>query len=276
VESLTPSYLSPDSIKQVAKSLVFSWRFWLPFFTALLLGYLSILKIVGTVAERQTNKFLRELGTNTQARLNDTYKEMTNRIRLEFQEPNVSNIVAWGAASQASNLLQNAVMPQIERFSLALSNSTQKIEQKATGLEIRLEQFKKASDTVESSLRRLQRSIPSDKKDEVIKALTALPKTVEIQVISKGTLPEATVFAQELHETFKISGFKTDLTLNADAGLPQPYGERIHINNLTNFPSEGIAIQRLLQSLGFGFPAELNPSVSNNVMTLFIWNKPPY
>jgi hypothetical protein len=84
VEALSPTYLAPESIKQVANAVVRSPKFWVPFFTILILGYLSILKIVGHFAEKQTEKFLHELGTNTQARLDDTYKEMTNRISREL------------------------------------------------------------------------------------------------------------------------------------------------------------------------------------------------
>jgi hypothetical protein len=121
VDSLSLNYLSPESVKQVAGAMVKSWRFWFPFFSVLVLGYLSVLKIVGSVASKQTEKFLIELKTNTQARLSDTYKEMTNRINLEFQEPNISNIVVSVAQSEASDLMKKQVAPEIQKFNAALA-----------------------------------------------------------------------------------------------------------------------------------------------------------
>jgi F0F1-type ATP synthase membrane subunit b/b' len=121
VEALSPTYLAPESIKQVASAVVKSWKFWVPCLGLIFIGQLSVLKFVASLATKQTEKALRELKANTQARLDDTYKEMTNRINLEFQEPSISNIVVAVASNQASNMMQKQIAPEIKKFQDSLS-----------------------------------------------------------------------------------------------------------------------------------------------------------
>lgn len=100
--------LSKEDIKTIASHVAKSWRFWVPFLIVLATACIAIWKGVGEVAKSQAAKLFNQ--------------EMTNRIRLEFQEPRISNLVAQAAASEAKSLMQSAIAPEIAKFQAGLTN----------------------------------------------------------------------------------------------------------------------------------------------------------
>ena len=84
----------------VAKRLVKSPRFWLPFVAVLLIGYLSIWKLIVPFAQHEAKERFRE--------------EMTNQIRIQFEEPRISNVVVAVASDRASSLMEQARSAQQE------------------------------------------------------------------------------------------------------------------------------------------------------------------
>jgi hypothetical protein len=253
----------------ISKALLGLWRFWLILGISLVAIYFLLREVVGEAAKEEAR---------TQFN-----KEVAKQISAQFENERISNIVVWAASSQASSLMSNAVTPQIDKFNYTLNiwttnleSKLHSIEQKETNLDSRLNQLKETTDSVQKSLHGLQRSIPSDRKDEVIAKLTVLPKGCKIRITSAGTMSEATIFSQELLDLFRKCGFDTTLSVEPNGGIPQPLGERMHVNNLTNAPPCAGPIQQLFNSVGFQFTGEIDTSLSNEVVHLIIWNKSPY
>src|SRR6185369_10053121 len=93
--------------KLIAEALLVMPRFWLVLGPILLIGYGILAGLGGFYVHEKATTLFRQ--------------EMTNEIRLQFQEPRVSNIVVSIAASQASNLMQGAISPEIRKFEDALA-----------------------------------------------------------------------------------------------------------------------------------------------------------
>jgi hypothetical protein len=99
-------HLSKDDVKLVANRLALSPRFWFPFLVALALGYLSIWKLIVPFAQHQARELFRQ--------------EVTNQIGMLFQQKPISNIVLTVAQSQATNMMQQQIAPEIAKFQSAL------------------------------------------------------------------------------------------------------------------------------------------------------------
>src|SRR6266700_390618 len=101
-----PLRLSNDDVKRVAKHFVNLPAFWIPFLAALALLCFSVWKGVGHFAKKEAEKLFNQ--------------EMTNRIKLEFQEPRIKEIVAQVASSEATNIIKSEISPAISKFQIAL------------------------------------------------------------------------------------------------------------------------------------------------------------
>ena len=79
-------------------------------------------------------------------------QEITNQIRLQFQEPRISNIVVFAASNEATNLLLKQIHPTITLFKESVSNSLVRLQ---TNIDARIgevDQRLKQSQEIETNL----------------------------------------------------------------------------------------------------------------------------
>jgi hypothetical protein len=246
-------------IDVISKALLGLWRFWLILLLSLVAIYFLLREVVGDAAKEE-------------ARVQFN-KEVSKQIAVQFENQRISNLVAFTASTQASNLLQNAISPQITNFVVTLQTKMKAIESNEMAFQTQFEQLKNSFDSAEQFLRRLRRTIPAEKKEAGIAMLKTLPKTT-INIRCVGNTPEAYAFAQEVEDLFKRSDFKTLISFEALSVFPTPLGEKIVVNAATNAPAASGQIQAFLNSLGFHFVGEENPALTNQI-ELQIWNKGP-
>ncbi len=106
--------LKPDHFWLIGKSLGKSPVFWLVVLAA----------IVSTcfTAWKSVPHFIKEKAATV------WNQEVTNQVKLQFEEPRISNVVVAVASSQASNLMLNAISPEVTKFEKALGDKLEGIQ----------------------------------------------------------------------------------------------------------------------------------------------------
>jgi hypothetical protein len=100
--------LSPGDITLIARRLARLGRFWLYFAAGLVPVLVLIWGLVGFIAKWEAKRLFNA--------------EMANQIKLQFQEPRISNIIVSVAQNLSSNLMITDITPEINKFKLSLAH----------------------------------------------------------------------------------------------------------------------------------------------------------
>ncbi len=116
--------LSNDDLKYVAKKVVWSWHFWVPFLIAMAVACVAIFKFVGSAAKKEA-----------QARF---HNEVEKQVKAMLDQPGISNIMVAVATSEASHLMSDAIQPRLDTFDRNLSNKMSSIDANITTVQLNL------------------------------------------------------------------------------------------------------------------------------------------
>jgi hypothetical protein len=100
-------------IEQIAKTILGMRQFWVGFVVILAVALLLIYEIIGHKVESIAEPMFRI--------------ELTNQIRLQFQEPRISNIVVSVARNEATNIIVKEVDPALFFFNSVIYSNAQAV-----------------------------------------------------------------------------------------------------------------------------------------------------
>jgi hypothetical protein len=179
--------------------------------------------------------------------------EMTNQIRLQFQEPHISNIIVAVASSEATNILVREVSPEITKFEASLDDKMKQVEKRLG-----------------------PRIITAEQRTNLIACLNSVPKQ-KIHVQYSFIDAEATRFAEQITDVLTNSGFEvySPKGLAADSYLVVgPPGLHICVKDL-NKPSLAGRVQRcfLDTAIEMGGVWPQDPNFDSNRVEIVVGQK---
>jgi hypothetical protein len=105
----------------IAKAILSTRRAWVILILALAAAYFLLYEVAGHLAKEKAITMFNN--------------EVTNQIRLQFQEPRISNIVVSVASSLATNLMMKQISPAIAKVENDLTNKAAAIQTLTTTLD---------------------------------------------------------------------------------------------------------------------------------------------
>ena len=135
------STLSPNELKHVAKIVLRSWEFWIPFLIGLAILIWAAFQFVDYTADRKVHDVIEVMADDVNQSLKEAHKRMMDEIAHRFEDANIQRLMEQVVTQQAveridatadeviEDKLRNEVAPRLEKIDESLTDADNALSQ---------------------------------------------------------------------------------------------------------------------------------------------------